>query len=47
MRMMSVSKWAITRILNPEENNSERIDRKLQETLDPQLGGTEISSQFE
>ena len=32
MRMMSDSKWAITRILNPEENNSERIDRKLQET---------------
>ena len=26
------SKWAITRALNPVEKNSERIDRKLQET---------------
>ena len=25
-------KWAITRALNPVEKNSERIDRKLQET---------------
>ena len=25
-------KWAITRALNPLENNSERIDRKLRET---------------
>ena len=25
-------KWAITRALNPVENNSERIDKKLRET---------------
>ena len=39
-------KWAITRILNPVEKHSERIDRKLRETS-TELGGTENASQFE
>ena len=30
--MMSVSKWAIRRALNPVEKKSERIDRELRET---------------
>ena len=41
-------KWAITRALNPVEKNSERIDIKLREYVkDPQLGRSEIPSQFE
>ena len=34
--------------LNPVENNSERIDRKLREkSKGPQLGGAEVSNQFD
>ena len=40
-------KWAITRALNPEEKNSERIDKKTSRKIrGPQLGWSEISSQF-
>ena len=41
-------KWAITRALNPVEKNSERIDKKTSRKIrGPQLGWSEISSQFE
>ena len=41
-------KWAITRALNPVENHLERIDKKTSRNINgSQLGGTEISSQFE
>ena len=38
-------KWAIT--LNPVENNSERIDRKLRKIKGPHLGKCEVSNQFD
>ena len=41
-------KWAITRALNSVEEHFERIDKILGEkSKGLQLGGTEISSQFE
>ena len=40
-------KWAITRALNPVEKNSERIDKTSRKIRGPQLGWSEISSQFE
>ena len=41
-------KWVITRALNPVEKNSERIDKKTSRKIrGPQLGWSEISSQFE
>ena len=41
-------KCAITRALNPVEEHSERIDKNFsRKSRGPQLGGSEVSSQFE